>query len=130
MTAKKTVPAKAAAPDTRKKPPAAASKPVATRAAVKAPVKASARPASKAGAKTSATKGKLPVLDEDFSDVESDISGEPEAENDADAKAKVKPLRMKVSRAKERALMREFGLDETAGRKFLFTHSYPASTSD
>ena len=114
MTAKKTVPAKAAAPDTRKKPPAAASKPVATRAAVKAPVKASARPASKAGAKTSATKGKLPVLDEDFSDVESDISGEPEAENDADAKAKVKPLRMKVSRAKERALMREFGLDETA----------------
>ena len=37
------------------------------------------------------------------------------AEGDADAedKAKAKPLRMKVSRAKERALMREFGLDET-----------------
>ncbi|MFL6679707.1 MAG: RNA polymerase sigma factor RpoD, partial [Burkholderiaceae bacterium] len=30
-----------------------------------------------------------------------------------EVKAKVKPLRMKVSRAKERALMREFGLDET-----------------
>jgi RNA polymerase primary sigma factor len=29
-------------------------------------------------------------------------------------KPKAKPLRMKVSRAKERALMREFGLDETA----------------
>jgi len=31
----------------------------------------------------------------------------------AEAEAKAKPLRMKVSRAKERALMREFGLDET-----------------
>jgi RNA polymerase primary sigma factor len=31
----------------------------------------------------------------------------------AEVEAKAKPLRMKVSRAKERALMREFGLDET-----------------
>ncbi|MGA1318044.1 MAG: RNA polymerase sigma factor RpoD [Rubrivivax sp.] len=31
----------------------------------------------------------------------------------SEAEAKAKPLRMKVSRAKERALMREFGLDET-----------------
>ena len=40
-------------------------------------------------------------------DPEVEIAGEVEAR-------KAKPLRMKVSRAKERALMREFGLDETA----------------
>jgi len=55
--------------------------------------------------------------DVDLSDLESDLEGEPEAET-ADAAqagdAKARPLRMKVSRAKERALMREFGLDETA----------------
>ena len=58
------------------------------------------------------------VVEEDFSDVEAEFSGDPEAdataESDSKAKAKDKPLRMKVSRAKERALMREFGLDETA----------------
>ncbi len=37
-----------------------------------------------------------------------------EAADDSDRAAKAKPLRMKVSRAKERALMREFGLEETA----------------
>ena len=54
--------------------------------------------------------------DVDLSDLESDLEGEPEidAGDDAESKAKAKPLRMKVSRAKERALMREFGLDETA----------------
>ncbi len=46
----------------------------------------------------------------DLSDLEADLEGEP----GVDAGAKAKPLRMKVSRAKERALMREFGLDETA----------------
>ncbi len=46
----------------------------------------------------------------DLSDLEADLEGEPVV----DAGAKAKPLRMKVSRAKERALMREFGLDETA----------------
>ncbi|TAK83177.1 MAG: RNA polymerase sigma factor RpoD [Aquabacterium sp.] len=61
--------------------------------------------------------------EEDFSDIEADIEGDGEAEAGADAgadlggddadKPKAKPLRMKVSRAKERALMREFGLDET-----------------
>ncbi|WKB52834.1 RNA polymerase sigma factor RpoD [Eleftheria terrae] len=59
--------------------------------------------------------------DEDFSDVEADLEGEgAEAEVEAEVeeaaggedKPKAKPLRMKVSRAKERALMREFGLDE------------------
>ncbi len=53
--------------------------------------------------------------DIDLSDLESDLEGEAEVEAvDSESKAKAKPLRMKVSRAKERALMREFGLDETA----------------
>ena len=38
---------------------------------------------------------------------------EVEAEDASDDKPKAKPLRMKVSRAKERALMREFGIDDT-----------------
>ncbi|MFM8509944.1 MAG: RNA polymerase sigma factor region1.1 domain-containing protein, partial [Betaproteobacteria bacterium] len=99
------------------------------------PVKASPAPAkagtkdkaAKAGAKAAAgkanAKGKPKaeeeVLEEDFADIEADLEAEadPEsaaAEADAEERAKAKPLRMKVSRAKERALMREFGLDETA----------------
>ena len=53
------------------------------------------------------------VEDVDLADIEADL--EPEVEEAVDEKTeKAKPLRMKVSRAKERALMREFGLDETA----------------
>ena len=48
-------------------------------------------------------------VDDDMSDIEDDIAGEPVAESTE----KVKPLRMKISKAKERALMKEFGLDET-----------------
>jgi RNA polymerase primary sigma factor len=44
----------------------------------------------------------------DLSDIEDDLAGEPVAET----AEKVKPLRMKISKAKERALMKEFGLDE------------------
>nr|WP_297350840.1 RNA polymerase sigma factor RpoD [uncultured Caldimonas sp.] len=53
--------------------------------------------------------------EEDFSDVEADLEADVEVEETASEgdKPKAKPLRMKVSRAKERALMREFGLDET-----------------
>ncbi|MDP3827306.1 MAG: sigma-70 family RNA polymerase sigma factor, partial [Polaromonas sp.] len=47
--------------------------------------------------------------DEDMSDIEDDLVGEPVVET----AEKVKPLRMKISKAKERALMKEFGLDET-----------------
>ena len=43
----------------------------------------------------------------DMSDIEADLVGEPAATGE-----KVKPLRMKISKAKERALMKEFGLDE------------------
>jgi RNA polymerase primary sigma factor len=48
-----------------------------------------------------------PAEDLDMTDIEADLVGEPVA-----AGEKVKPLRMKISKAKERALMKEFGLDE------------------
>jgi RNA polymerase primary sigma factor len=94
-------------------------------AAKAAPAKAAGKSAAKAVEDLKAkhgAKGKVGpigkkenVRDEDFVDVEADIESdvEGEAADGADAKAKAKPLRMKVSRAKERALMREFGLDET-----------------
>ena len=56
--------------------------------------------------------------EEDIGDIEAELEGEPEVvevvEAGTEEKPKAKPLRMKVSRAKERALMREFGIDETA----------------
>ena len=142
--AKGTAKAPAAAKGAAKTAPVAAPKPAAKGTPAKpakpaktaaVPVKASPAPAkagtkdkaAKAGAKAAAgkanAKGKPKaeeeVLEEDFSDIESDLEAEadPEtaaAEADAEERAKAKPLRMKVSRAKERALMREFGLDETA----------------
>ena len=52
--------------------------------------------------------------DADLSDIEADLEGEVEESTEAAATVeKVKPLRMKISKAKERALMKEFGLDET-----------------
>ncbi len=57
--------------------------------------------------------GKKVESDElDMSDIEDDLVGEPVAET-TETTEKVKPLRMKISKAKERALMKEFGLDET-----------------
>ena len=60
-------------------------------------------------------------LDTDFSDAESalDVDGEVAAAaaakfDPAAAQAKAKPLRVKVPKSKERALIREFGLDVTA----------------
>ncbi|HOK12244.1 MAG TPA: RNA polymerase sigma factor region1.1 domain-containing protein, partial [Ottowia sp.] len=52
--------------------------------------------------------------EEDLSDIEADLEGEPELDTAVDQGAveKPKPLRMKISKAKERALMKEFGLDE------------------
>ena len=61
----------------------------------------------KRGKKPSATPVADPVEDVDMADIEADLVGEPVA-----AGEKVKPLRMKISKAKERALMKEFGLDE------------------
>ena len=87
-------------------------------AAAKAPAKTAAKAPAKSGPKSKKSKDDADD-DTDLSDIESDLEGEPEAETDtpADANAapveKVKPLRMKISKAKERALMKEFGLDET-----------------
>ncbi|WP_036814062.1 RNA polymerase sigma factor RpoD [Polaromonas sp. CG_9.11] len=51
--------------------------------------------------------------DEDMSDIEAEFAEEPAAVEVTATVEKVKPLRMKISKAKERALMKEFGLDET-----------------
>ena len=71
--------------------------------------------APEASKQTGAKRGRKPKVataapvDEDLSDIEDDLAGEPVAESTE----KAKPLRMKISKAKERALMKEFGLDET-----------------
>jgi len=123
MTAKKSAaPAKAvkAAAKTAKaevedKKKTASAKAAPAKPAAKA-VKAEAAPKGKPGRKPKDDKAKKgEQAEEDFSDIDAELEGEPEVEAADDvAKAeKAKPLRMKVSRAKERALMREFGLDET-----------------
>ncbi|MGR4867318.1 RNA polymerase sigma factor RpoD [Variovorax sp. LARHSF232] len=89
--------------------------------ATAAPAKKVGRPPKAAGtgaATTGAKRGRKPkaaaeapaTSDIDLSDIEEDLAGEPAA---AGTPEKVKPLRMKISKAKERALMKEFGLDET-----------------
>ena len=75
------------------------------------PAKSAAVADDDAGAKRgrkskAASKGEV---EEDMSDIEDDLVGEPVVETTE----KVKPLRMKISKAKERALMKEFGLEET-----------------
>ena len=88
--AAKAVPAKAPA----KKPAVVAHAP-----------KATGKKTAKSSAKGKSGKG---LDDTDLSDIEADLEGEEVATAE-----KVKPLRMKISKAKERALMKEFGLDET-----------------
>ena len=110
---KTTARAKAGGPETEepevtKKPAVRATKGASSAKADKAP-KATAR--SKKG------KADADSDDADLSDIESDLEGEVEETSDAATTEtpveKVKPLRMKISKAKERALMKEFGLDET-----------------
>lgn len=136
MTAKKTAPKASPAPAEELK------KKTAVKAAAEAPAKtakvAAAKPATKtakavvaeedkpkrgrkpkAATETKKAGGKKEAEEEeDFSDIDAEIEGEePEAEETVaveEETVKAKPLRMKVSRAKERALMREFGLEETA----------------
>ena len=115
MTAKKTAPSVALADDM------VAAKRVAGARASKAVKRASA-----VAAKARPLSERKPMineveLDTDFSDVESalDVDGEVAAAaaakfNPAAAEAKAKPLRVKVPKSKERALIREFGLDVTA----------------
>ncbi|MBP7605965.1 MAG: RNA polymerase sigma factor RpoD [Giesbergeria sp.] len=116
---------KKVAAKTAVKAPANTAAKTAVKTAAKAPVaKAAAKAPAKAAAKTAAKPGpkaKSALEDDaDLSDIESDLEGEPEAETETAAVdpaaapvEKVKPLRMKISKAKERALMKEFGLDET-----------------
>ncbi len=127
LPASKAKPAAAPAPASDKKKPASAETAKGKAAPkVVALVKTPAQPPSRATAKAvavPAAKGKrgakaveaakkMPEMpaDEDFADLEADAEVSVAAE--AETKAKAKPLRMKVSRAKERALMREFGLEE------------------
>jgi RNA polymerase primary sigma factor len=124
MTAKKTAPAKPVKPvkavAKAKDDDKHAKKALPVKAAAAKPA-AKDDPKGKRGPKPKdakdGKKGALPKAgDEDFEALTAEIEGEVEGEggDDGEAKAaKVKPLRMKVSRAKERALMREFGLDET-----------------
>ncbi|MEY4139848.1 MAG: hypothetical protein RLZZ371_2030 [Pseudomonadota bacterium] len=79
-----------------------------------APAKVGAKRGPKAKSAKAAKKGKGEDADFDMSDIEDDLVGETEATEVAETSTeKVKPLRMKISKAKERALMKEFGLDET-----------------
>ncbi len=106
--------AKPSAGKAEKAAPAAKTPAKGAKAAKAAPAPAP-EPKGKKGKKEEVVK--TPAFEED-ADVEADLEGEVEiveevVEEVGEVKAKVKPLRMKVSRAKERALMREFGLDET-----------------
>ena len=113
MSTKKTTKPKAAETelDTDAVPKKKATK--ATAAAEDKAVKA--KPAAKKPAKSVKGKKATDDLDDaDLSDLEEDLAGEPEAEAVDDTPVeKAKPLRMKISKAKERALMKEFGLDDT-----------------
>ncbi|MES2424014.1 MAG: RNA polymerase sigma factor RpoD [Pseudomonadota bacterium] len=96
-------------------------KPAAVAAAADAVKKKPGRPPKAAAAESDAPpkaaggakRGRKPKgagpsdADEDMGDIEADLVGEPVVTEE-----KVKPLRMKISKAKERALMKEFGLDE------------------
>ena len=121
MTAKKAAPAKSAPAEKPAKTGKASAAEDISKA--KAKSKAAAEPVEdtkgKRGRKAKAEPvAKVADVEDDLGDIEADLEGEIEAEatevTDTEDKPKAKPLRMKVSRAKERALMREFGLDETA----------------
>ncbi|HEX2546235.1 MAG TPA: RNA polymerase sigma factor RpoD [Ramlibacter sp.] len=89
------------------------------------PPKASAEVDTPAKTATGAKRGRKPkaaepvkgaaVDDVDLADVDAEFEdSEPAVVEEVAAVAeKAKPLRMKISKAKERALMKEFGLDET-----------------
>jgi RNA polymerase primary sigma factor len=98
------MPAKKIVPPVEVKKPAKAAK---TAPAVA--LKASTKPAktTKGGKKAKAADGDDVVLDS-----EDELEGEPIVAT-GETPEKVKPLRMKLSKAKERALMKEFGLDDT-----------------
>jgi RNA polymerase primary sigma factor len=105
-------PAVKAAAKTAEKAPAKAAKAVPAKAAPKAAEK-STPPAKPKGAKRG-PKPKGSINTEDDVDLEDLIDDTPEpVVETGEGGEKAKPLRMKLSKAKERALMKEFGLDET-----------------
>ena len=127
MTAKKAAKNADAAEVTEKKTTKAAAAATDSAATASEPKKRGRKPKAAteaaAGAKTTKKETKKASFDEDdVGDIEAELEGELDA-NEAEAtaeagaagddKPKAKPLRMKVSRAKERALMREFGIDDT-----------------
>jgi RNA polymerase primary sigma factor len=124
MTAKKTATKASPTPDEElKKKPAAKAAAKTTAKAASAGDEDKPKRGRKPKAETTSKKAgkKDAEEDEDFSDVDADVEGEGEEVAEVEEVAaveeetvKAKPLRMKVSRAKERALMREFGLEETA----------------
>ncbi|MCD6077073.1 MAG: rpoD, partial [Ramlibacter sp.] len=77
---------------------------------VEAPAKAGAKRGRKP--KEAAGKPALAEGEEDLGDIEAEFADSEPVVVEAVAE-KAKPLRMKISKAKERALMKEFGLDET-----------------
>ena len=114
VAAKPAAKEKAAAPkaDPKKTAATAPAKADSKKAVATAPAKAPAKPAAKPAPKAKAKgKGALGDGDDtDLSDIEAELEVEPVA---ADSTEKVKPLRMKISQAKARALMKEFGLEQT-----------------
>ena len=119
MTAKKPAPSKAASP-------AAKAKPAAVEAKKKAAPAAQGRRARRQGQGRGRDQGRRGEEGQgrrqgrqarqrptSTCPISSPISKASRSSAEAEVAAKAKPLRMKVSRAKERALMREFGLDET-----------------
>ncbi|WP_309971836.1 RNA polymerase sigma factor RpoD [Variovorax guangxiensis] len=111
----KTVPTKTSPTAEPKKAAAAAvaaAPATAARKVGRPPKAAGAAPAAggaKRGRKPKAAASEAPASDVDLSDIEDELVGDEPAATEE----KVKPLRMKISKAKERALMKEFGLDET-----------------
>ena len=107
----KTTTASKAKPAASKTTTKLASKPASTKPTSKAPAKPSAeRAAPPKSQGKAAGKGKASAkkaLDDDDIDLEAEFADEASASSE-----KAKPLRMKISKAKERALMKEFGLDE------------------
>ncbi len=104
-----------AAPAVAKKKPGRPAKVKTEDGAAKAPAKRGRKPKASKGSKSSDD------FDDDFDgDADFDSDNDSDGDNDESETTavevkpeKVKPLRMKISKAKERALMKEFGLDDT-----------------
>ncbi len=102
----------ALAGDPKKSAATVAAEPIARKKPGRPPKAASAKPVVpvRIGAKRG-PKPKGSLLEDEGDDLPED---EPDVQEEVSSSAeKVKPLRMKISKAKERALMKEFGLDET-----------------